>query len=522
MVTVPLELPPGVFRNGTPLQSKPRWRETQLVRWREGVLEPNMGWAHRTKEAGEPPVPVPLQVEGAARAAFSWRDNAGGAWLAIGTHSHLYAFGSGIDKIDITPATYTAGVIDAALSDGYGMGDYGEGDYGMPAVLEGEDAVYAPATMWTLDNWGENLLAQANTDGVIYEWAFTGLAEPVANAPVNNASFVVTNERILMAIGANDLPRLVKWSDQENNTEWTPDPLNQAGEQELHTAGVLIHAMTVPDGTLIWSTEDVWLARYLGQPFIYGFEALAGKCSLVSKQAIANIDNRVVWMGNNGFWMYDGFLKPLPCDVGDDLFSKLNRAQISKTWCLTNNDHYEAVWFYPSEPSNEIDSYVTWNWRDNYWVTGKIQRLCGVGAVVFPKPILIDASATPVVPPEPAEPDLVAGYLWNHATDYDYPGAEPPFAETWPIELGEAEQVMMVRKLIPDEITLGDVNVSFKTRQYPTGPEIPYPATGAYTLKNPTNLRLANKQVAIRFTGARPTMWRIGKMRFDVVALGRR
>ena len=77
---------------------------------------------------------------------------------------------------------------------------------------------------WTLDNWGEYLLALASHDGTIYEWPLAGVAVPLANAPVNNKSFVVTNERIVMAIGANGDPRLVKWSDQENNTSVDAGP----------------------------------------------------------------------------------------------------------------------------------------------------------------------------------------------------------------------------------------------------------------------------------------------------------
>ena len=43
-----------------------------------------------------------------------------------------------------------------------------------------------------------------------------------------------------------------------------------------------------------------------------------------------------------------------------------------------------------------------------------------------------------------------------------------------------------------------------------------------YVLKNPTNMRFANKQVAVRFTGARPVQWRIGRMRLEVVGQGQR
>jgi hypothetical protein len=77
---------------------------------------------------------------------------------------------------------------------------------------------------------------------------------------------------------------------------------------------------------------------------------------------------------------------------------------------------------------------------------------------------------------------------------------------------------MMIKKLIPDELVLGDVKVTFTARQYPTSPA--YSKT--YTLRNPTNVRVAGRQIAIKFEGVRPTQWRIGRMRLEVAQLGGR
>jgi hypothetical protein len=509
---IPLTLPPGVYRNGTPLQAKPRWRDSNLVRWRENALEPQGGWRRRQKD--DPTGNLDLYVEGAARSAFIWRDNLGIANLAIGTHSGLYVFPNAIDKENITPTGYTAGSPDSSVMDGYGEGDYGEGDYGMPAELNLANAMITPATMWTLDNFGQELIAQANSDGILYRWSPIGgfgLATPIVattgTVPVNNASFVVTNERILMALGADANPRLIRWSDQENTTVWLSTPLNQAGDILLQTNGEIITARKIPDGVLIWTSEDLHIARYLGFPFVYGFSPLAGKMSLASTQAIAVIDSRVVWMGDAGFWLYDGYLQPLASDVGDDLFEHINRPQISKVWALVNHGLNEVVWFYPSDDSNEIDRYVTWNYHDNYWIRGTINRTSGVPAGILPTPVLISAMD-----------EFGKSYLYNHNTGYDYEG-QTPFVESWPIELGQGEKMMFADQLLPDELQLGDVRVSFHVKHYPTGDAFAY---GPYDLKNPTNIRVVGRQMAVRFEGARPVLWRIGNMRLQAKPLGRR
>src|SRR4029434_852580 len=232
---IPLELPPGMLANGTALQSRGRWRDGNLIRWQEGALLPQSGWLRRQKDG------VDLTVLGVPRAAYIWRDNANLVWLAVGTHSHLYVFQAAIDIQNITPLDYVPGSVSGSVSDGYGIMDYGEETYGTPRTVDAAYASGLPATMWTFGNWGQNLLAHTLDDGRIFEYVpGGGVAAPLVTAPVNNKSFVVTNERIVMALGADDLPRLVRWSDQENNTEWAPDPLNQAGDITLQTNGNII------------------------------------------------------------------------------------------------------------------------------------------------------------------------------------------------------------------------------------------------------------------------------------------
>jgi hypothetical protein len=73
--------------------------------------------------------------------------------------------------------------------------------------------------------------------------------------------------------------------------------------------------------------------------------------------------------------------------------------------------------------------------------------------------------------------------------------------------------------LIPDEQTLGEVVVSFKTRMYPTATETTY---GPYSASEPTSVRFSGRQVKVRYTGAVLDDWRVGLNRLDVIAAGKR
>ena len=238
---VKLDIPAGAVRNGTEYETGGRWRDMSLIRFFNNVIQPIGSWRKR----------IETQLSGVPRAIRAWRDNDGNRWLGIGTHTNLYALNGGGDLYDITPAGFSAGIADAAGAVGYGIGPYGSYEYGLPRPDSASTNVLW-ASMWTLDTWGENLIGCMHGDGVIYEWPIDTVAPvaavAVANAPTACAGVIVSEERILMAYGANGNDRQIDWSDQENNTLWTPASTNQAGSQLLQTNGRIVGACRVNGG----------------------------------------------------------------------------------------------------------------------------------------------------------------------------------------------------------------------------------------------------------------------------------
>lgn len=494
MPLIPLQIPPGVYRNGTELQSSGRWYDANLVRWYENTLRPVGGWRKRVATA----------VTGAARALITWKDNSADPWIAVGTHSGLYAINVSGTVKDITPTGFTAGAADAVVYTGYGNGVYGVQPFGVERI---NMSTLTPATMWTLDTWGEYLVGCSNSDGKLYEWQldFTTptAAAAITNAPTGCRAVLVTSERFVFALGSNGNPRQVSWSDQEDNTVWTPSTLNQAGSFELATPGTILAGKRVRGISLIWTDVDCHAATYIGQPFVYGFEKIGAGCGLISAQSVAIVsDVNAFWMSKSGFWMYDGSVKPLPSDVGDYVFRNMNISQSSKTYAVHNSEFGEVWWFYPSDASTEVDSYVTYNYREGHWNIGSMARTCGTGRGAFDKPLLID-------------PD---GYIYEHEVGYDYDGGTL-YAESGPVQLAVGDNVMAVRELIPDELNQGEVTATFKTKFYPNAIESSH---GPYSMTNPTSVRFTARQVKMRVQGNGNNNWRVGTMRIDAVAGGRR
>ena len=490
---IPLKLPPGIYRNGTEYQSAGRWYDANLVRWYENTLRPMGGW--RKRAAG--------QMSGLCRGFITWRDNSSNRFIAAGTHTKLYAMNEAGTLKEITPTGLTAGIADALSTTGYGYSTYGTLAYGTPRPDTG---TVTQATTWSMDTWGEYLIACSNADGKIYEWqlGFTTptLAAAIANAPVNNKAVLVTAERIMFALGAGGNPRKVQWCDQENNTLWTPAGDNLAGDYELATPGTLLAGKRVKGVNLLFTDVDVHAASYVGAPFVYGFEKAGSGCGLISAQSVAAIDTAAIWMSRAGFWIYDGYVKPLPSDVSDYVFGNMNYNQASKVYAVHNSKFGEIWWYYPSSGSNENDSYVTFNYRENHWNIGTLARTAGTDSGVFVNPLMVSTD----------------GFIYEHEVGFAYDSASL-YAESGPVQLGNGDNIMSVRQVVPDEQTLGEAVVSFKTRKYPTGTQSTF---GPYTAANPTSVRFSGRQVNMRVTGNTLADWRVGVMRLEAVASGKR
>lgn len=496
MPLVPLDIPAGFYRNGTDLEQAGRWRDGSLVRWRDNSLRPIGGWQERKTSFSTNPV----------RGMHTWEANNGSAWMAGGTHSELKVMtGAGI-VTDVTPTDLATGRKDAEVETGYGYGFYGVGYYGTP-IQQLAGAVPAEATTWSLDNWGEYLVACHYDDGRLLEWQLNTAnnAAVISNAPTGNLGLVVTEERFIFALGAGANPRKVQWCDREDNTTWTPAATNEAGDIELQTSGQIMQGIRTRGQTLIITDTDAHTARYIGPPYVYGFERVGTSCGAVSRKSAVDVDVGVFWMGQRGFFRFDGnSVSEIPCDVHDYVFADFNTAQQSKVWSFANGQYGEVWWFYCSADSTEIDRYVAYDYKENHWLIGELSRTAGVQRGVFRYPFLAGYNAD--------------GDIYEHEVGLNVDSSSV-YAETGPISIGAGDQIARVTKLIPDEKTQGDVDVTFKTRFYPNGDETTH---GPFTPSNPTSVRFSGRQLRMKVEGSRLASWRVGNMRVDATAGGRR
>jgi hypothetical protein len=481
MPLIPYSIPPGVYKNGTRYQAKGRFWDADLWRWPNNTSRPIGGWRQRTDDI----------VPGAVRSIYTWRANDNQSWAGLGSNEGLFVMNRPGVVSDITPVGFTPTSANAETGGGYGRGKYGRGRYGTPRP----DVVNTiPVSVWSLDNWGEYLVACYGED--IYEWQLdTGTpAAVIANSPTAEA-ILATEQRSLMAIGSDGDPRAVDWSDLEDNTDWTPTATNQAGGRRLQTSGALKCGRRIRGGQLIFSDTDVHLSTYVGLPIVYSFERLATDCGVISKNSPVCVDDRAWWMGTGGFWTYDGFVKPMECDVYDHVFNDMNTGQSSKVAGAHNSEFGEIWWFYPSASSVEINRYVFYSYREGYWGIGNLVRLCAAPRGEFAYPIMVDD----------------AGAIYEHEVGQQRDGRNP-VCESGPIEIGQGDRLMDVSAIIPDENNLGDVAVSFINGDYPLSEDS---EVASVTALDKTDVRFQARRVSVVMTAVADRDFRVGVFRFD-------
>lgn len=477
-----------------------------------------------------------LCLAGLPRGSHSWHTNDGVSWFAVGTTTDAYKYSDGIlfglapwKASTSTAHSWADTPFGAAHVDGvFGTGNYGRGPYGLGLYGVGTGALtLIDADTWTLDNFGEQLVGCFTLSEEIYEDVGDTFVL-VPNAPSAKA-IICTPERFLFALGADNDSRKVAWCDQGDLTAWTPSATNQAGAYFLTTRGRLKCGMRTRRQTLLWTDADVHAATYIGGDFIYAFEQLGDHCGIISPHAAAVVGDIAYWMSYGRFFVYDGAVKPLSCDVLDYVFGDLSQQQRAKIWAMSMTQFDEIWWFYPtaSQTGTECDRYVVYNYRDGAWYFGQLARGTGVDRDVFEFPLMVGNTEVP--------PDSNCVKIYQHEYGDNRDGLA--FAETGPLELGgtaksgpmsdsyygdQGGSLQRVQHIIPDDKTEGDVRFYVYTSNYPNLTEKEF---GPFLAKDPTAIRFTARQIRVRYEedkGKPPESWRVGVPRLGVLPAGRR
>jgi len=427
---------------------------------------------------------------------------------------------------------------------GWGAGTWSRGAWGSGSDLT---VITDILRLWSHDNFGEDLIINVR-DGGIYYWDKSTSSDPFARAvaltdlPGNTDAgtptlakqiMVSDSDRHIIAFGADPVddigtldPLLIRFSDQESPTTWTPTATNTAGDLRISAGSEIVAAVETRQQILVITDSSVHAMQFLGPPFTFGISQISENTTIMGPKTAVAVDDFVFWMGAEEFYVYNGAVQRLPCSVRDYVFSDFNDIQAEKTTAAVNSSFGEIWWFYPSASSDNIDRYVVYNYEQQIWYYGTLNRTAWIDRGINQTPI---AASTD-------------GYLYLHESSNDDGSTLPPSAieahiESSQIDIADGDNFAFIRRLIPD-VTFRDstadnpqVDFTIKARNFPGGNYLQ--SDDAAVTKSASvpveqftdqvHLRLRGRSFAVRLdsddTGV---AWRLGSPRLDVRQDGRR
>ena len=452
-------------------------------------------------------------------------------------------------KITVAASNLTTdangGGADITISKARNFGD----DYTASAT-----SLVTTAAVWSFDMWGEDLIACSDADGRIWDWK-PSAADPLNTkaalvnatyAPVQNTCILVSKERHLIAFGAGGNPKKVHWSTSEDyegatsgsNNAWTAAATNDSGSFEIDTTGKIKTATKVGNVILINTDVDVHEMRYIGPPFIYNRRKIADSCGVISRQSIAAVSGFAAWMSYNGnFFIYDGSVRALPCDVTKYISDDLNTVQNDLIYAVPNSLNNEIWWFYVSSSGSDIDRYVIWNYVENWWSVGQLERsaFCDVGVFKNPLGIALNGHiyehekarsgsavresgvGEPTNTNQLSEADRTLSFGLSSASTN-----EMTFAETGAFEVGIGDRFANVKTMITDTVA-GDNALSFKVYSA-VNTDSTETVSSSYAIGTDgyTHLRETGRHLRLKIQAPFDQDFEIAPLRAQVSASGRR
>lgn len=332
---------------------------------------------------------------------------------------------------------------------GWGAGTWGSGTWGV-----GTSSVNS-IRLWSQSNFGEDLIFGPRGGGIYYWDASSGLTvRGVLLSSLGGASDVPTKQNIVMvsdvsrfvlAFGANEIgsatqnPMLIRWSDQEDAANWTPAATNQAGSLILSHGSEIVAVAQTRQEIVVFTDMSVYSLQYLGPPAVWGATLLADGISVIGPNAVAVASGVTYWMGLDKFYKYDGNVTTLRCDLRQYVFSDINLSQEYQAFGGINEAFNEVWWFYCSANSTVVDKYVIYNYLEDIWYYGTMERSAWIGADVSDYPVAATYDYN----------------LVNHEVGVDNVQTATPeplnaYIETAEWDVGDGDYFTFIRRVLPD------------------------------------------------------------------------
>ena len=417
---------------------------------------------------------------------------------------------------------------------GWGTGTWGGSTWGTPRTTSNTTI---EARQWSLDNFGEDLITTVLNGGT-FKWDLSAgvgtRAVAIPNAPTQSRSNLVsTPDRHLLlfgtqptigTLGQDDL--LIRFSNQEDLETYAATAENTAGSLRIADGSRIIGSTRSRGAIMVWTDTSLHALQFIGPPFTFGLRQLGQNCGLIGQHAAIDINGNSYWMSQSSFYVFDGSVKKLPCTVEQAVFSNISITASENAYVGHNDEFNEIIWFYASANATRIDRQVTYNYIENTWWTGSLDRTTWIDREVFQVPI-----GTEYLPSASGNVSVIQGLtsgasvIYQHETGNDADGAAmTAFITSGAVGITEGEDFAFVRRYIPDiQNQSGTLNMDLNFLDYPNDTTATTKSSSFTSSTDKVDLRGRGRQFTANIvSNTTGTSWRLGTIRFDIQPDGRR
>ena len=399
------------------------------------------------------------------------------------------------------------------------------------ASADATDIVF-DITQWSLDNWGDDVVANRSGSNIFYFNSDASTipirATSITTSPISVNSIVVSpNDRHLIALGANEYsasatvsgtfnPMLVRWSDQDDRTNWVPSVSSTSGEVVLTDGTRIIGGVRSKNGINIWTDNSLWLMQFAGPPFTFKFTQAGTNCGMIGPHAGIDYNGITYWMGYDNFYKFDGQVRTLDCTVRRYIFDRLAIKYKDKVFTGINSEFKEIIWLYASTDSgvSDCDSYVIYSPENDYWVYGDVIFTTFSDKEVFGNTITTGATVS-------------SNYIYNNEPAGIFTANNSvltSFIESADFDVDDGNAILFMDKLIPDfDLSTGKIKVKLITKKYPESTETVTKEFFVTETTQKVNLRARGRQAKIRVScSSQNASWQWGSVRLGIQGDGGR
>lgn len=272
----------------------------------------------------------------------------------------------------------SSGPVDFSIGLGYGGGLYGAGYYGTAKEFS---TGFVYPRIWSVDLYGDNIVLTAGNQTKVYLWQNNIDIAPtvLTNAPTA-VNWVFQSHGMVCVLGPGGSPNIMQSSNIGDATAWTPSPSSTASIIGVPGAGEFISQGPARSLDLLFTKNKVYEMRYINLPLVWTIDVIVSTDGIIGPKAKTNVEDVLFWMGTADFYAYDGYtVQTLPNNtVKRYVFENINQSQSYKSFASLSPEFNEIWWFYPFGNSEEPNSYIIFNYKEQHWTIGNLNRTSAV------------------------------------------------------------------------------------------------------------------------------------------------